>query len=773
MLRLVLFLIALAGFVSAQPVDGRYIVELAAEPALAKATPASALRRMDAVRAGQDRLRSLLAERGLRVTDSFTLLINAVVVEAGAENAQAIAAMPGVRRVSPVQVVRKYLDRALPLQRVPEAWDVVGGVANAGRGVKIGIIDSGIDASHPAFQDSDLTVPDGFPKVNNSSDLGNTNSKIIVARSYDSTPLSSARDRDGHGTAVAMIAAGNIVTGPAGVITGVAPKAFLGNYKVFPDDSETASTDAVLRALEDAVADGMDVINLSLGSFPAQLPANDFMVEAAERAASSGVLIVVAAGNEGPDPGTIGSPGTAPSVITVGSASSDRTFAPTVRVPNAAPYVAVPASTSEARPDVSAPLRNVADIDPSSLACEPLGTDSLAGQVAFILRGTCFFEEKLRNAQRAGAVAAIVYSHGDDPDPVTMDAGTVTLPAVMLSNRDGLDLQQRLQSAGTLNVQIGFVPSSIPVDPNRLARSSSRGPAAGAALKPELIGIGAPVYTAGIASQQGGFTVSSGTSLSSPMVAGAAALLKAARPGLTTEQYRSLLVNGSSTFSYDAVMPGPVQQTGAGLLNVTSAVRSTIAATPAVVNFYSGGASTLQTVVLNLANLGTAEDTYSISVQGLGPGPVPTVQTNTLSLAGGETRAVGIRFEATNLTAAEYQGFIVIRGSVSDSEARVPWWYGVASNAVATVTALPRRDSGTTGSTQQIFARPTDLSGLPVDVTPAAEAVEGGGSVSRVSRSPVYPGFFVVEVRLGTAAGPNVFEVSAGGKSTRVTIAGE
>src|SRR5262249_8223296 len=140
---------------------------------------------------------------------------------------------------------------------VPAAWSLLGGTTNAGAGVRIGIIDTGIQATHPAFQDASLTPPSGFPvcqivypgtlgtqSVDCTSTLGFTNNKVIVARSYvpvltqanasDSRPDDpSPRDRVGHGTAVAMAAAGVTSTGPADTITGVAPKAFLGSYKVF------------------------------------------------------------------------------------------------------------------------------------------------------------------------------------------------------------------------------------------------------------------------------------------------------------------------------------------------------------------------------------------------------------------------------------------------------------------------------------------------------------------------------------------------------------
>src|SRR5205807_3788258 len=140
---------------------------------------------------------------------------------------------------------------------VPDAWSVVGGMANAGKGMKIGMIDSGIDITHPGMQDSTLQTPPGFPKVNADSDVAFTNSKVIVARSYAAlfaTPEDdlSARDVDGHGTSTAMIAAGVQNTGPLGPIVGVAPKAWLGAYKVIGANG-FGSDDVILMAVNKAV----------------------------------------------------------------------------------------------------------------------------------------------------------------------------------------------------------------------------------------------------------------------------------------------------------------------------------------------------------------------------------------------------------------------------------------------------------------------------------------------------------------------------------------
>src|SRR5262249_18865718 len=162
-------------------------------------------------------------------------------------------------------------------------------------------IDTGIDLQHPGFQDLSLPIPTGFPRANNSTDLAFTNNKVIVARSYaDLFPMpdtdTTPRDRVGHGTATAMAAAGATNTGPLATISGVATKAWLGSYKVFgsPGVNDSATDAAILKAIDDAVADGMDVINLSLGSLEASRLEDDLEVHALERAAALGVLVVVA-----------------------------------------------------------------------------------------------------------------------------------------------------------------------------------------------------------------------------------------------------------------------------------------------------------------------------------------------------------------------------------------------------------------------------------------------------------------------------------------------
>ncbi len=301
-----------------------------------------------------------LARRGVPVISSVSEVLNAVFVSATPDRLAELAAIPGVIGVRPMRQMHLTLNKATQLMNAPAAWSLVGGQSKAGAGIKIGILDTGIDQNHPAFQDSSLSAPAGFPKCSGSADACSyTNSKVIVARSYvsqivigneadpknpaaDSIPDDySPRDHVGHGTAVASAAAGNTNTGSV-TFTGMAPKAWIGNYKIWgsPSVNDAPPEDVWITALNDAVTDGMDVINMSSGGVALTGPLDtgaacgiaanvpcDALATAFENAAKTAV-VVVAAGNGGSDGynypsfNTISSPATAPSVIAVGATTN-------------------------------------------------------------------------------------------------------------------------------------------------------------------------------------------------------------------------------------------------------------------------------------------------------------------------------------------------------------------------------------------------------------------------------------------------------------------
>ena len=136
--------------------------------------------------------------------------------------------------------------------------------------------------------------------------------------------------------------------------------------------------------------------------------------------------MVASAGNNGPDPATVGSPATGPSVIAVGASNNDRIFAGSVLIPGNDPLVAIPGSGSNSSTPIVAPMADVSALDDTGLACAALRSSSLSGSIALIARGTCPFETKLNNAAAAGAVGAIVFTTADQPDLVTTSVGTAT-----------------------------------------------------------------------------------------------------------------------------------------------------------------------------------------------------------------------------------------------------------------------------------------------------------------------------------------------------------
>ena len=249
--------------------------------------------------------------------------------------------MPGVKRVWPAVTYHaqtRIAGTGAHVVGAPAIWSGLdGGLAATGDGIRIGIIDDGIDMTRPSFSGAGYKYPPGFPKGIRSG----TNGKIIVARAF-APPGSTARmrtafDPDGseHGTHVAGIAAG--LSGISGTslgvtltgLSGVAPHAYLGSYRVLTTPTPSFGLDGngpeIARAIDRAVADGMDVLNLSLGE-PEVESANDVVARAIHGAARAGVVTVVAAGNSGDDlgGGSISSPGSAPDAITVAATSVGR-----------------------------------------------------------------------------------------------------------------------------------------------------------------------------------------------------------------------------------------------------------------------------------------------------------------------------------------------------------------------------------------------------------------------------------------------------------------
>jgi minor extracellular serine protease Vpr len=585
-------------------------------------------------------------------------------------------------------------------------WGADGGQSNAGAGMKIGIIDTGIDFTHPFLTDNRLTVPAGYPKCDAlDSAVGKANTsckyvsnKVIVAKMFCTQPVCVAFDaqaKQDHGSHVSGIAAGVANTCAPFVgctMSGVAPKAFLGNYNVFPGNVTDASSIDIAAAVDAAVADGMNVLNLSLGGTPVP---NDPLVTAVDNAVDAGVIVAIAAGNAGPGTGTIESPGIADKVITVGASTNPHFVGIPVTVPGLGTFGAALGQFSNYGVVSNAPYSTTTPTN----GCTAI-TNKVAGQIALIARGTCTFSTKIRNAQNAGATGALIYNNvAGDPIAMGQD-GTPkqpTIPAAMVSQTNGL----AMASAPTKTVSIdGTMPQEFFTDgpsADILAGFSSRGPAMIGnriltEVKPDVVAPGVNVYSSILmtsCSTPPCFAFFQGTSMATPHVAGAAALLKQLHPNWSPLQIKSALENtakrpvGSST--NNAPLTNPMFQ-GGGRINLASVTQITATINAAnSANLGYGRLSVTEDVgtvplPVTVQSVTGAPTTYTVTVSPAVDGPnAPSVATSktTITVSGGGTAKFVVSLTVASSTApGDYYGDITLTGGTVTL--RIPYWVEIA-----------------------------------------------------------------------------------------------
>jgi minor extracellular serine protease Vpr len=755
----------------------------------------------------QRQLRAELARRKIRVSGSAETLLNAVFVRVPPTRAAELRALPGVTRVVRLPRIQRNLNEAVGLVNAPAAWSALsGGMTNAGAGVKIAIIDSGIDNTHPAFQDVSLQPPPGYP-------LGNaayTNGKIIVARSYepmfalpdDTTP----RDRSGHGTALAMIAAGETNQGPLATITGVAPKAWLGNYKIFgtPGVNDNTTFAAMIQALEDAVSDHMDIAVVAFGSLPLTGPLDDIAAQAVENAVAMGLTMVVAAGNDAqsslqpPALNSIDSPGTAPSAITVGASTNAHVMFAAVELSGAnvpANLQTLDAAVGDgvklAAP-LTAALEDVSAVDPTGLACSALPGGSLAGSIVLIERGNCDFSTKINSAQEAGAIGVVLYqdpSHPTDPPFSALGAQNTGIPAMMIYYADGVTLQSYL--AANSNAQATLTPAlhMETAVSNLVTDFTSRGPSIDYSIKPELVAVGQGIYTAtealdpaGDLYDPTGYTTVEGSSFAAAMAAGAAALVKQANPGFSAAQIKSALVNTASAnpnavADYSGSGELLITSVGAGKLNAAAALAPGATVEPATASFglVGSGSTEPSPVPLTVTNTGNATATFQISVAPdlLAPdqdaSDVVTVLPISLQLKAGQQAMVNVSLKGSFTVPGMHDGVVVITGPGTNLS--VPYWY--LKSAGVPFDILPVEGGsfhGTVGDTCSYLAfKVVDVYGIAVPNQSATFSVAAGGGAQSTSASCPSAtatnnyGIAGANFDLGSSPGDETFEAQAGG----------
>jgi hypothetical protein len=268
-----------------------------------------------------------------------------------------------------------------------------------------------------------------------------------------------------------------------------------------------------------------------------------------------------------------------------------------------------------------------------------------------------------------------------------------------------------------------------------------------------------------------------GTSFSSPVVAGAAALLKSARPGLSVDQYRSLLINTAGTVEAMTGGTTGLQYTGGGRLNALAGLNATATAYPVSLSFGAGSVDAEMARTLTITNVSPDTDTFAISVEPRNGTPGPVVGTHSVELAAGASVDVPVSLVLHGATVGTYEGFLVVSGSATGQSIHVPYWYAATEYVPASVNVMSAITSARRSSVQRdaVLFRVLDLSGVAItDKIPEVSVLSGGGTVSSVN---VYdtdvPGLFGFDVQMGRTAGLNVFQIQAGSIVTTVSITGQ
>lgn len=453
-----------------------------------------------------------------------------------------------------------------------------------GKGIKVAVIDTGVDYTHPDIFGfgPDGKVIGGFDFIEN-----------------DNSP----QDTNGHGTEVAGIIAAN------GKIRGVAPEAKILAYRV-SDTGESVASDLIVKAILRAIEDDADIINLSLGVNRT----NDKIEDAINQAVKSGIVVVAAAGNSGPDLRTIGSPGKDPHAITVGATYNNITasLVATLEIDGKRFQVLPMVGTEKLVGPIAADIT----FGKYGRSSDLQGVD-IMGKILLVERGSdtkdelVYFSEKEKNAANAGAKALIVYNNepgiflGDLKNKLEGPEYQPRIPAVSMSKEDGLELRAMLENktSGTINTFY---------HPDFVSFFSSRGPVSPFYIKPNLVAPGVFVNTT---STYGMYNLTSGTSFAAPHVSGAAAILLEKNPTLNPQQIKSIISTTADPVSDTFGTLFPQEISGVGRLNITKAFDANLIISPDYAIFDLSPFTKSQTIEFDLNTIDGTKPNPTINIE--------------------------------------------------------------------------------------------------------------------------------------------------------------
>lgn len=696
---------------------------------------------------------------GGRVAARYRDAYNGLRVNIASSQVGVLKNLPGVVRVHRPQVFEPNNVNGAKRIAAPGAWNGVAGVGGfRGEGIKVAIIDSGIDYTHATFggPGTPAAYTSAFAASADPADpalFGPDAAKVkggwdFVGDDYDArdpesvaAPDANPLDCGGHGTHVAgttagfgVLSSGNRFAGPYNADTyannnfnvgpGVAPAAELYALRVFGCNG---STNYVVDALDWAVANDMDVINMSLGSSFGG--AGDPSAVASDNASAAGIVVVASAGNSGAVSYITGSPATSSKAISVAAQDPTASFPGiSLTASGAAPLQGINANGA---PVTASSLQVKLLLDSAGnlkLGCSPADYVDVAGKLVVTKRGTCARTSRAIYGQAAGAAAVLMVNNANAlppfEGPITQNADTgefvnVTIPffGVSLAAEafvKTLDGQSLALAASTI-ANPGF---------NTLASFSSLGPRlADSHLKPDVTAPGVAINSAAVASGNGG-AVFSGTSMASPHTAGLAALVRQAKPRWSVSQIKAAIINTSSPAG---VVGYPTRRAGSGVVNAEAAVKTDVIAwaDSDEVHLNLGVLETkedyIQTKTLRVRNRGTSAATFALTAENAQGSPhVISLSPSSITVPANNTFTINVTITIDNATAgdatAHREAAGVVRltpaaGSNNGVALTVPY-YGVLRPQAAVAAAIsPRLSSRWTQAYARLTNTSTELAG--------------------------------------------------------------
>ena len=621
---------------------------------------------------------------------NYQYAFNGVALELTPAEAQVVAGLPGVRRVQRAFMRYPLTDAGPEWIGAPAVWDGSGSGATLGEGVVVGVIDTGINHDHPSFADVggdgyDHTNPRGqfYGLCDPLTGTPFCNDKLIGVWDFTGT---SPEDDNQHGSHTASTAAGNILDAQiiaptltlSRELSGVAPHANLITYKACI--AVGCVSTSLVAAIDQATADGVDVINYSIGGGPSH-PWGDADSDAFLGATDAGIFVATSAGNDGPGPETVGSPANAPWVTSVGASTHHRAFV------NALVDMSGGATTAPA--DIQgksftsgygpAPIVHAADSgDGQCMNAFPPGTWD--GEIVVCDRGTIPRVTKCDNVAAGGAGGCVLANTAAEGESTVADPHSIPAVHIGYSDAEVLEAWVRDGGSGHTATIAGTTADENAAYGDVIAGFSSRGanaPVPGV-IKPDVAAPGVDILAAintvdPTAPPEYG--VLSGTSMASPHTAGAAALLRALHPDWSPAEVKSALMTTAfedSVRKEDGTTPADPFDMGAGRVDLTRAGRAGLVLHEAEPNYSDADPDTGgDPTTLNLPSLGhgrcegdcswtrtvrstAAGDVTWTAQVSAAPGLGLTITPASFTLAPGETETIHVEADVSGLNVGRW-----------------------------------------------------------------------------------------------------------------------